>query len=79
MTDDATDDATDDEENTDICGICGEPGADKYAHPCHWPGEKVPDGPLVHAACEQEECARAHREFRARVGDEGLRSFLRHC
>ncbi len=26
----------------DICGLCGLPGADKYAHPMHWPGERVP-------------------------------------
>lgn len=44
----------------DICGLCGEPGADKYAHPMHWPGEAIPDGPLVHVECEQEETRRAH-------------------
>ena len=44
----------------DICGLCGQPGADKYAHPIHWPGERVPDGPLVHADCEALECQRAH-------------------
>ena len=44
----------------DICGLCGEPGADKFAHPCHWPGEQIPEGPLVHAECEAEECRRAH-------------------
>lgn len=43
----------------DICGLCGEPGADKFAHPDHWPGERVPDGPLVHTECEIEECMRA--------------------
>ena len=47
----------------DICGLCGEPGADKYAHPEHWPGERVPDGQFVHASCEQEECRRAHAEL----------------
>jgi hypothetical protein len=36
----------------DICGLCGNPGADKFAHPEHWPGERVPDGPLVHSDCE---------------------------
>jgi hypothetical protein len=25
------------DENEDICGLCGEPGADKFAHPVHWP------------------------------------------
>ena len=47
----------------DICGLCGEPGADKFAHPIHWPGEQVPEGPLVHADCESEECRRAHAEL----------------
>ncbi len=46
--------------NDDICGLCGELGADKYAHPVHWPGEQVPTGPLVHQECEEEECRRAH-------------------
>jgi hypothetical protein len=64
-------------EPEDICGLCGEPGADKYHHPHHWPGERVPDGPFVHAECEQEECKRAHREFRAHVGEDGVRRFLR--
>ena len=59
--------------DADICGLCGEPGADKYAHPIHWPGEQVPDGPLVHAACESEECGRAH----AALNDNQRREFLR--
>ena len=44
----------------DICGLCGGPGADKLAHPIHWPGEQVPDGPMVHSECEDAECRRAH-------------------
>jgi len=56
----------------DICGLCGKPGADKYAHPVHWPGEQVPDGPLVHADCEAEECRRAH----AALTDKQRRDFL---
>lgn len=56
----------------DICGLCGEPGADKIPHPVHWPGEAVPDGDLVHADCEQEECRRAH----AALTDEQRRAFL---
>lgn len=44
----------------DICGLCGEPGADKIRHPIHWPGETVPDSEYVHASCEDEECRRAH-------------------
>jgi hypothetical protein len=57
----------------DICGLCGEPGADKFAHPAHWPGERVPDGPLVHASCEADECARAHAALTERQRDEFLR------
>ena len=57
----------------DICGLCGLPGADKYAHPEHWPGERVPDGPLVHSECETSECMRAH----AALSDEQRRRFLR--
>jgi len=49
-----------DAEEEDICGLCGQPGADKFAHPAHWPGERKPDGPMVHSECEQEECGRAH-------------------
>lgn len=47
----------------DICGLCGKPGADKYAHPVHWPGERIPDSELVHAECEAEECRRAHSQL----------------
>ena len=57
----------------DLCGLCGEPGADKYHHPVYWPGEREPDGDLVHAACEQEECARAH----AALSDQQRAAFLR--
>ncbi len=58
----------------DICGLCGEPGADKYAHPIHWLGEQVPSGPLVHAECESAECARAHAALNDRQRCEFLRS-----
>ena len=57
----------------DICGLCGEPGADKVPHPVHWPGEREPDTELVHAACESEECRRAH----AKLSDRERESFLR--
>jgi hypothetical protein len=50
-------------EESDICGLCGLPGADKVAHPVHWPGEQIPDGQYVHAECEREECKRAFREL----------------
>lgn len=43
----------------DICGICGKPGADKIPHPCHWPGEQLPETKYVHADCEKDECKRA--------------------
>ena len=48
----------------DICGYCGEPGADKYAlwtgGGIYWPGEYRPDTELVHADCERAETSRAH-------------------
>ncbi len=47
----------------DICGLCGNPGADKVPHPVRWPGEQAPGTPYVHADCESEECARAARAF----------------
>jgi len=58
----------------DICGLCGQPGADKHAHPMHWPGEQVPDGPLVHSECETEECKRAHACLTQGQRDQFLRS-----
>ena len=57
----------------DICGLCGLPGADKYRHPIHWPGERIPDGMWVHAECESEECRRAH----AAMSDRERKAFLR--
>jgi len=59
-------------DNLDICGLCGEPGVDKRAHPPRWPGERTPDGPFVHRECEEPECRRAH----AALGVEQLRQFL---
>ena len=50
-------------DDDDICGLCGKPGADKIAHPVHWPGEAIPDDDRVHAECEAEECGRAHAEL----------------
>jgi len=49
-----------DEEERDICGFCGEPGADKMPHPIRWPGEQSAGTEFVHAECEQEECRQAH-------------------
>ena len=57
----------------DICGLCGKPGADKMPHPVHWPGERIPDGELVHSECESAECERAH----AALTEEQRRRFLR--
>lgn len=59
-------------EDNDICGLCGEPGADKIAHPEHWPGERVPDTPYVHSECESLECKRAH----AALTDKQRQDFL---
>jgi hypothetical protein len=61
------------EEDTDLCGLCGGPGADKIPHPIHWPGEAMPETDLVHAECEQDECRRAH----AALSDSQRDSFLR--
>lgn len=58
----------------DICGFCGEPGADKIPHPVHWPGEQSVDTEFVHAECEQEECGRAHAALSDREREEFLRT-----
>lgn len=63
------------EEQEDICGLCGDPGADKFAHPIHWPGERIPNGPYVHSSCEQEECAIAH----SLLSKDQRETFLRNC
>lgn len=57
----------------DICGFCGLPGADKFPHPIRWPGEQSAGTEFVHAACEEEECGRAHRA----LSDQQRQSFLR--
>lgn len=44
----------------DICGLCGDPGADKVPHPHYWPGELRPDTEYVHRDCEDAEQSRAH-------------------
>lgn len=48
------------DDTSDICGLCGQPGANKIPHPEHWPGERIPDSEFVHVECEDEECRRAH-------------------
>jgi hypothetical protein len=55
--------AAESNEDEDICGLCGKPGADKYAHPVRWPGELEPSEPLVHSSCEAIECQRAMLEL----------------
>ena len=56
-----------------LCGLCGLPGADKVAHPIHWPGERIPDCQLVHCQCEEDECRRAY----AVLSDAERQTFLR--
>jgi len=66
---------------SDICGLCGEPGADKCAKwtggAIYWPGEERPESDVVHADCEKEECRRAHAALsqlrRDRVIDDAKR------
>ncbi len=64
-------------EEEDICGLCGEGGADKLPHPCYWPTEQRPGTKLVHTECENDECERAFNEYHEQVGDDGIKRFLR--
>jgi len=54
-------------ENNDICGICGDSGADKVAlwvgGGVYWPGEYVPETEFVHQSCEQAETQRAFNQL----------------
>lgn len=65
-------------EQEDVCGLCGEPGADKMAlwtgGGKYWPGETVPEGEYVHQECEQEETRRAHAELSQGQRDTFLRT-----
>lgn len=63
------------EDDEDICGLCGLPGADKIPHPIHWPDEAIPNTPYVHASCEAEECQRASDMIQG----EARMQFLRWC
>lgn len=47
----------------DICGLCGEEGADKIPHPVYWPNELRPNTDFVHAECEENETNRAHSDL----------------
>lgn len=40
-------DAVNDE--SDMCGFCGQPGTDKLPHPLRWPGEQSAGTECVHA------------------------------
>ncbi len=62
-------------EEEDICGLCGLPGADKIPHPIRWPHEQAPGAPYVHAECEREECAMAS----AMCQGKSRREFLKGC
>jgi len=65
------------ENEDDICGLCGEAGADKIAMPNYWPGQQRPEGELVHQVCEDEECRRAHAELTTEQREAVLRSISR--
>lgn len=58
----------------DVCGFCGLPGANKVPHPVRWPGEESAGTDLVHSACEDEECQRAHSLLTAQQRQQFLRS-----
>lgn len=62
------------DEDEDICGFCGQPGADKIPHPLRWPGERSAGTECVHAACEAEECGRAHAALTTREREQILRT-----
>lgn len=47
-------------EESDLCGLCGLPGANKIPSPMLWPGQRSPNGPFVHDYCENAETSRAH-------------------
>lgn len=65
-------------EHEDICGLCGEAGADKMARwtggGVYWPGETIPDSEYVHDSCEHEEQRRAHAELSQEQRDAVLRA-----
>lgn len=61
--------------DSDICGLCGLPGADKVPHTIRWPDEADPGTPFVHRICEAKEFARASALCTSRVRD----AFLGNC
>lgn len=62
------------EETVDICGFCGQPGADKIPHPIRWPNEACAGTTYVHSACEDEECRRAHNQLSDKERADFIRS-----
>lgn len=66
----------DENEDEDICGLCGQPGADKVPRPILWPDERVPNTAFVHADCEAEECARASELCQGAARDKFLRGWF---
>ena len=61
------------EAGVDVCGFCGQSGADKVPHPVRWPGEESACTEYVHAECENEECQRAHSLLNDRQREQFLR------
>jgi len=62
-------------EEDDICGFCGQNGADKIPHSVRWPNEQSAGTEFVHSECEQAECARASALITGKHRDD----FLRNC
>ena len=62
----------------DLCGLCGQLGADKMAMwtggGIYWPGEIRPDTEFVHAECEEEETRRAHAALSQKQRDAVIRA-----
>ncbi len=69
------------DENRDLCGLRGLPGADKMATwtgaGVYWPGERRSETELVHQECEQEETRRAHSELSQAERDRFLDDVIR--
>lgn len=64
-------------ESDDICGLCGQLGADKIPQPHYWPGEQRPGSEYVHAECENQESARAHAALSPAEIEYVLRDIMR--
>jgi ssDNA-binding Zn-finger/Zn-ribbon topoisomerase 1 len=70
-----------DETEAEVCGLCEGPDPCKMAKwtggGVYWPGERRPEGRLVHQECEEEECRRAHAELTQDQRDEVLAGLRR--